>query len=34
MWSINEHNPDGIGIVLTTRPVELDAVEKSVWRLD
>ena len=30
MWSINEHNPDGIGIVLTTTPqVNLDAVGKS-----
>jgi len=29
-WSINEHNPDGIGIVLTTTPqVNLDAVGKS-----
>ena len=29
-WSINEHNPAGIGIVLTTTPqVNLDAVGKS-----
>ena len=29
-WSINEHNPNGIGIVLTTTPqVNLDAVGKS-----